>query len=177
MAAERRFATQLAVAMRGLPRSRRQWSASSRTQPLGPQSSRGCAASPSPTARDGGTTPASGETGFGSDIPNVQTLREDHAALTAYIAGRRAWWDEMQSKNSSLAARRPRLEHELAASAKRLAAAEAFAVARSRARAVECAPSSSTTLGASTHSSANGGSHVRRKRPRRCRRCRPNPNQ
>ena len=67
---------------------------------------------------------------------SVQALREDHAALVNYIAGRRAWWDEMQSKNAALEARTTELEQELAAGAKRVADAEALA-SRESERAVE----------------------------------------
>jgi predicted RNase H-like nuclease (RuvC/YqgF family) len=59
--------------------------------------------------------------------PDVQELREDHAALATYIASRRAAWDDMQTTNTRLAARVAALEHELKAAAKRLAAAEALA--------------------------------------------------
>ena len=62
---------------------------------------------------------------------DADSLREDHAALTAYIAGRRAWWDNMQAANTQLATRVASLEHELSASAKRLAAADAFAAQES----------------------------------------------
>jgi hypothetical protein len=59
--------------------------------------------------------------------PNVQELREDHAALTAYIASRHAAWDDMQTMSTGLAARVAALEQELKAAAKRLAAAETLA--------------------------------------------------
>jgi hypothetical protein len=62
---------------------------------------------------------------------DVDALREDHAALTAYIAGRRAWWEDMEARNTQLAARAAALEHELGVSAKRLAAADAFAAQES----------------------------------------------
>jgi predicted nucleic acid-binding Zn-ribbon protein len=67
--------------------------------------------------------------------PADDDLREDYAALRSYVATRRAWWDEMQTTNARLAARVTALEQELAASAKGLAAAEAFA-ARESSRAV-----------------------------------------
>jgi predicted RNase H-like nuclease (RuvC/YqgF family) len=69
-----------------------------------------------------------------SASPN-DALREDYAALRSYVETRRAWWDEMQTTNALLAARVTALEQELAASAKGLAAAEAFA-ARESGRAV-----------------------------------------
>ena len=62
-------------------------------------------------------------------------LRENYATLRSYVAARRAWWDEMQTSNAQLAARVTGLEQELAASAKGLAAAEAFA-SRESSRAV-----------------------------------------
>jgi hypothetical protein len=73
--------------------------------------------------------PAAGSATSGED------LREDYAALRSYVATRRAWWDEMQTTNARLASRVTALEEELAASAKGLAAAEAFA-ARESTRAV-----------------------------------------
>ncbi len=68
-------------------------------------------------------------------LRDAQQLREDHAALVAYIDGRRTWWDEAQAANGQLSARVAALERELAANAKRLAAAEALA-ARESERAV-----------------------------------------
>lgn len=68
-------------------------------------------------------------------LPDTQQLREDHAALAAYIAGRRTWWDGLQADNTRLAARVAALEHELGANAKRLTSAEALAE-RESARAV-----------------------------------------
>jgi chromosome segregation ATPase len=68
-------------------------------------------------------------------LPDAQQLREDHAALAAYIAGRRRWWDNLQADNTRLAARVAALEHELGANAKRLASAEMLAE-RESARAV-----------------------------------------
>ncbi len=59
--------------------------------------------------------------------PDVQELREDHAALTTYIASRRAAWDDMQTTNTRLTARVAALERELKATVKRLTAAEALA--------------------------------------------------
>ena len=56
-----------------------------------------------------------------------QELREDNAALTAYIAGRRTWWDETQATQTQLAALATALEHELATRTRRLASAEALA--------------------------------------------------
>ncbi len=59
--------------------------------------------------------------------PDVQELREDHAALATYIASRRAAWDDMQTTNTRLTARVAPLERELKATVKRLTAAEALA--------------------------------------------------
>ncbi|HET7607589.1 MAG TPA: FHA domain-containing protein [Gammaproteobacteria bacterium] len=64
-----------------------------------------------------------------------EQLTENYATLKSYVAARRAWWDEMQESNARLAARVTGLEEELAASAKGLAAAEAFA-SRESSRAV-----------------------------------------
>jgi len=59
--------------------------------------------------------------------PDLPDLREDYAALVAYIEGRRSRWNELEAKNAELAARVASLEHELSSGAKRLAAAEGFA--------------------------------------------------
>jgi len=67
--------------------------------------------------------------------PPNDDLRENYATLRSYVATRRAWWDEMQATNAQLAARVTALEQELAASAKGLSAAEAFA-SRESSRAV-----------------------------------------
>src|SRR5262245_21158667 len=67
--------------------------------------------------------------------PPDDELSENYATLRSYVAARRAWWDEMQATNAQLAARVTGLEQELAASAKGLATAEAFA-ARESSRAV-----------------------------------------
>jgi predicted RNase H-like nuclease (RuvC/YqgF family) len=67
--------------------------------------------------------------------PPSDDLRENYATLRSYVAARRAWWDEMQTSNAQLAARVTGLEQNLAASAKGLAAAEAFA-SRESSRAV-----------------------------------------
>ncbi len=56
-----------------------------------------------------------------------QELREENAALAAYIAGRRVFWEEAQATQTQLGARVAALEHELSARQQRLAAAEAFA--------------------------------------------------
>ena len=64
-------------------------------------------------------------------IPADDDLREAYSTLQSYIAGRHAWWDEMQGTNARLAARATELEEEMAASAKSLAAAEAFAAKES----------------------------------------------
>jgi chromosome segregation ATPase len=66
---------------------------------------------------------------------DTQQLREDHAALAAYIAGRRAWWDNLQADNARLTDRVAALEHELGTNSKRLASAAALAE-RESARAV-----------------------------------------
>lgn len=58
---------------------------------------------------------------------DVQELREDHAALVAYIAAREASWDDMQSMSARLGERVAALEHELESAAKRLAAADSLA--------------------------------------------------
>ena len=68
--------------------------------------------------------------------PPNDDLRENYATLRSYVAARRAWWDEMQASNAQLASRVTALEQELAASAKSLAAAEAFA-SRESSRAVD----------------------------------------
>src|SRR5262245_20239882 len=67
--------------------------------------------------------------------PPNDNLSENYAALRSYVAARRAWWDQMQATNAQLAARVTGLEQELAASAKGLRAAEAFA-SRESSRAV-----------------------------------------
>jgi chromosome segregation ATPase len=59
--------------------------------------------------------------------PAAQQLREDNAALTAYIAGRRHWWDELEAAHTALAARVASLDHELATNVARRKRAEAFA--------------------------------------------------
>jgi len=58
-------------------------------------------------------------------------LREAYSTLRSYVAGRHAWWDEMQGTNARLAERATELEQEMAANAKRLAAAETFAAKES----------------------------------------------
>jgi hypothetical protein len=64
--------------------------------------------------------------------PSLEKLREDYASLESYVAGRRAWWDELQATNAGLAERVTALERELASGAKRLATAEAFAARESQ---------------------------------------------
>jgi DNA repair exonuclease SbcCD ATPase subunit len=66
---------------------------------------------------------------------DAQELLEDNAALRDYIAGRQAWWNELQAKQISLSARVAAMTHELATGKKGLAAAEALA-ARESSRAV-----------------------------------------
>ena len=68
--------------------------------------------------------------------PTQPDLREAYATLQSYVAGRRAWWDEMQETNTRLTARATELEQELAARAKSVVAAEEFA-AKESGRAVE----------------------------------------
>ena len=63
--------------------------------------------------------------------PAGEDLREAYSTLQSYVEGRRAWWDEMQETNARLATRATELEQELAASAKRVAEAEAFAAKES----------------------------------------------
>jgi predicted nucleic acid-binding Zn-ribbon protein len=58
---------------------------------------------------------------------SVQGLLEDNAALRDYIAGRQAWWNELQEKQAGLSTRITTLEQELVEGKKALAAAEAFA--------------------------------------------------
>ncbi|HEX7237690.1 MAG TPA: FHA domain-containing protein [Gammaproteobacteria bacterium] len=74
-------------------------------------------------AEDPRPTPASGP----HSTPAGDDIREAYSTLRSYVAGRRAWWDEMQATNARLAARVSELEREFTANAKRLAAAEAFA--------------------------------------------------
>ena len=66
----------------------------------------------------------------------TEDLREAYSTLQSYVEGRRAWWDELQETNTRLATRTTELEQELAASAKSVAAAEAFA-AKESGRAIE----------------------------------------
>jgi predicted RNase H-like nuclease (RuvC/YqgF family) len=58
---------------------------------------------------------------------DVGRLLEENATLASYIAGRRAWWDDLQAGHTALGARVVALEHELAAGAKRIAEAEELA--------------------------------------------------
>lgn len=67
--------------------------------------------------------------------PELQELLEEKAALSDYIASRRARWEESQATEASLNAQVAALEKELAAGAKRIDEAEAFA-ARESSRAV-----------------------------------------
>jgi septal ring factor EnvC (AmiA/AmiB activator) len=64
--------------------------------------------------------------------PDVHELREQNATLTAYIEGRRSWWEGAQATNAHLSARVAALEHDLKSGATRLAAAEAFAASESK---------------------------------------------
>lgn len=64
-----------------------------------------------------------------------QQLLEDNAALAAYIAGRRRWWDELEAERSALATRVAALEHELATNIAQRKRAETLA-ARETSRAV-----------------------------------------
>jgi pSer/pThr/pTyr-binding forkhead associated (FHA) protein len=63
--------------------------------------------------------------------PDIQELLEDNAALRDYIAGRQAWWDELQAKHVAITERAAAMELELATGQKGLAAAEAFAARES----------------------------------------------
>jgi chromosome segregation ATPase len=62
----------------------------------------------------------------------MQELLEDNAALAAYIAGRRRWWDEIEAEQSALAARVTALEHELATSSALRERAETLAAQETR---------------------------------------------
>jgi hypothetical protein len=64
-------------------------------------------------------------------VPPGDDLREAYSTLQSYVAGRHAWWDEMQGTNARLTERATELAQELAAGAKRLAAAETFAAKES----------------------------------------------
>ena len=57
----------------------------------------------------------------------AQELLEDNAALAAYIAGRRRWWDELEAARIALAARVAALEHELATNVAKRKHAETLA--------------------------------------------------
>jgi hypothetical protein len=61
----------------------------------------------------------------------VQRLLEEKAALSDYIAGRRARWEESQAREASLGARVAALEKELTAAGTRAEEAEAFATRES----------------------------------------------
>lgn len=67
---------------------------------------------------------------------DVDGLREENAALAAYIAGRRSWWNELEATHADLAARVATLTSELKARDSRLAAADELA-ARESQRAVQ----------------------------------------
>ena len=67
--------------------------------------------------------------------PELDWLREENAALAAYIAGRRSWWEELQASQAELEARVATLTSEIGARDKRLAAADSLA-ARESERAV-----------------------------------------
>lgn len=64
-----------------------------------------------------------------------QQLLEDNAALAAYIAGRRRWWDELEAERTALATGIAMLEHELATNIAQRKRAETLA-ARETSRAV-----------------------------------------
>jgi len=66
-----------------------------------------------------------------NSAPAGDDLREAYSTLQSYVTGRHAWWDEMQATNARLTERATELEQEMAAAAKRLAAAEAFAAKES----------------------------------------------
>jgi hypothetical protein len=65
----------------------------------------------------------------------LQQLLEANAELRDYIAGRRAWWDEMEGSQTRLQEKVRALEGDLATAAKRALEAEAFA-ARESSRAI-----------------------------------------
>jgi hypothetical protein len=65
------------------------------------------------------------------DPAEIQALREHNAALEAYIAGRRAWWDESQAAQIDLAKRVAALEHELAVTTQQLDDAAALSTRES----------------------------------------------
>lgn len=71
----------------------------------------------------------------GEPGPDLSSLREENAALAAYIAGRRSWWDGLKAREAELTARVAALASELESRDKRLAAADDLA-ARESARAV-----------------------------------------
>jgi hypothetical protein len=68
----------------------------------------------------------------GGGTADADRLREDNAALAAYIAGRRSWWNESQAAQAELETRVATLARELAARDRRLAAANAFAARESQ---------------------------------------------
>ena len=65
-------------------------------------------------------------------VAALDGLREENAALAAYIAGRRRWWDELHATQANLTARVAALTSELAARDNRLAAADALAARESQ---------------------------------------------
>jgi hypothetical protein len=65
------------------------------------------------------------------DPADIQALREHSAALEAYIAGRRAWWDEAQAARVDLAKRVAALEHELSVTTQQLDDAAALSTRES----------------------------------------------
>jgi predicted RNase H-like nuclease (RuvC/YqgF family) len=71
----------------------------------------------------------------GPAATELQELLEANATLRDYIAGRRAWWDEMLASQTSLQSKIGALDDALATAAKRALEAEAFA-ARESSRAI-----------------------------------------
>ncbi|HJR68673.1 MAG TPA: hypothetical protein VKA43_01395, partial [Gammaproteobacteria bacterium] len=67
-----------------------------------------------------------------SGAPAAQELLDDNAALAAYIAGRRRWWDELEAGHTALAARVAALEHELGTNIAQRKRAETLAAQETR---------------------------------------------
>jgi hypothetical protein len=70
------------------------------------------------------TTPA---TATQAGVADSQQLREEYAALAAYVDQRRAWWERAQAEIARLATKAAALEHELAARDRLVADAQARA--------------------------------------------------
>jgi chromosome segregation ATPase len=136
-AAERRLATQLAIRdariaelMTAVERLEEEATAGSAQLQLLRQTTEAARGEAATLRQELEARPAADPT-----LPDAQQLREEHAALAAYIAGRRTWWNNLQADNARLAARIAALEHEIGANAKRVASAETLAE-RESARAV-----------------------------------------